>query len=152
MDKQTFVDNYLQNANDAASGSKIFPLVILSAAAVESAWGSSQSAVQYNNFFGIKAFSNWHGKTFTLPTHEVVGGETITINAAFRAYDSPTDCFKDYVSLLEATRYVQAGVESAVNEEAQIQAIAKAGYSTSPTYAHILTSVLEELRPMTTIK
>ena len=70
---------------------------ILSQAIYESGYGNSSLAKQYNNFFGIKAFSSWDGlKAEGMPTTD--SGVHTTAN--FRAYKDLGAGFKGYSCLL----------------------------------------------------
>ena len=60
-----FVKDSLPAALSAGADFNLNPVVILSQAAFESGWGTSNLAVKHNNFFGLTAYgaSNayWHG-------------------------------------------------------------------------------------------
>ena len=150
MTKQDFVNTYQQDAQNACSGTNIFPLLALSEGAVESAWGESMLAKQANNLFGVKAYPQyWTGKTITMHTKEYdKDGNPFYIDAEFKAYDSPRDSFADYVKTVLGPRYQAAGVTEAPDPETEITDIAKAGYSTSPTYATLITTIMHELKPL----
>lgn len=128
-----FTLKYTAAAQRAAKGTKIFPKVILAAAALESRYGQSLLTKKYNNFFGVKAKKTDTNKIL-LQTKEDINGKTITINDYFKTYSSPEKSFKDYVRLLHTDRYKKAGVLSAKNEAEQIAAIKKAGYATDTNY------------------
>jgi len=138
MERRDFTNKYYPLAIEAGNGTPIFPETIITAAGLESGWGESQLAKIYNNFFGFKSSKSWidsGGKVIKLPTKEVINGTTRTIDALFRVYNSPTDSFKDYVRLLQTTRYVNAGVTTAKDSVSQFQALQKAGYATDPYYS-----------------
>lgn len=141
MTREQFVNLYYQDAINATRNTPIFPDTVITAGGLESNWGESQLTKNYNNFFGFKASANWHGATVSLPTKEVVNGNTITVNALFRVYDSPQDSFADYVRLLQTAHYVNAGVTDATDPVEQFQALQKAGYATDPNYSSKLSSV-----------
>jgi flagellum-specific peptidoglycan hydrolase FlgJ len=144
---KAFSSQYGSAAANAAKGSKIFPQTILSAAAVESAYGTSGLTRSGNNFFGVKKGSSWTGATVTMRTAEQTKeGKVYYVNAEFRKYPTPEDSFKDYVRLLSTSRYVNAGVTSAANPEEQFKAIQKAGYATDVNYANKLTSIYNHIR------
>ena len=143
---EQFKAQYQQAAINAAAGTKIFPETILSAAALESGYGKSGLAARYNNFFGIKADASWTGKTVTLPTKEQKqGGQVYKINAKFRWYNSPEDCFRSYIKFISGPRYQAAGVLNAATPEAQFDAIKRAGYATDVSYAEKLKEALSTL-------
>ena len=51
MDKQRFVEFYFPAARMAGNLYRINPVVILAQSAIESGWGESTLAQEYNNFF-----------------------------------------------------------------------------------------------------
>jgi lysozyme len=114
--------------------------VTLAQCILESAWGQSSLAVKANNFFGIKSEGDGHYMSF--PTHEYESGRLEEVEADFEAYPDPRSCFVDHARLLaEAPRYAPA---MAVKNDAaafcaQLQAC---GYSTSPTYAEMLQTII----------
>lgn len=66
--------------------------------------GLSALAYTYHNLFGIKAGSNWSGKTCTFFTSEQNGdGTSYQIRATFRAYDSYTESIEDRSKLLDSS-------------------------------------------------
>lgn len=112
--------------------------VTIAQAILESAWGKS---VKGMNLFGIKADASWTGPIVTFPTHEVVSGKTIQINAKFRAYSSWDGSIEDHAKFLtENPRYKPAFEFKDGPNFAR--AIAKAGYATDPTYADKLIAIM----------
>lgn len=148
MTKQDYVNAYYPAAVAACTGTPIFPILALAESAVESGWGGTQLAEKANNFFGVKAFADWEGARITMPTREYVNGKPVMTSAEFRSYTDPADSFRDYVAVVEESRYAAKGVEQAATPEEQILDIAAGGYSTSPTYASLVTSIIEELKPL----
>ncbi len=145
MTKQAFYDKYYPYAAAATKGTGIFPLVALSQAALESAWGTSKSATQGNNFHGIKAFRG--EPSFTMPTKERVNGETITVMGKFIKYSSPLASFQGHVKFLqENKRYTIHGVFTAKTEANQARAIAQAGYASDENYATHVVALINEFR------
>ena len=65
MDKQRFVEFYFPAARMAGNLYRINPVVILAQSAIESGWGESTLAQEYNNFFGLTGYgvvnAYWHG-------------------------------------------------------------------------------------------
>jgi peptidoglycan hydrolase FlgJ len=151
MTKKDYITNYWAAAQEACKGTPIFPILALAESAVESSWGESLLTKKGANYFGIKAFNTWKGKIVTLPTTEYINGKKELINANFRAYDNPVDCFKDYIKVVTGTRYKNAGVLDAKTPQEQIECIAKAGYSTSPVYAKTIIQVMDGLEPLVNI-
>jgi flagellum-specific peptidoglycan hydrolase FlgJ len=150
MTKQDYISTYWDSAKEACTGTPLFPLLAMAESACESAWGESELAKQGNNLFGVKAYPQyWHGETITMHTREYnKEGQPYYIDAPFKKYDTPADSFRDWINTVEGPRYQTAGVESATDAGAQIEAIAKAGYSSSPTYAATIESIMRGLKPL----
>jgi hypothetical protein len=138
-----FVDKYGQMAYDSAVHTGVPYEVTLAQAILESGYGNSTLASQYNNFFGIKPGSNWTGAvTPPMPTSEYENGVYVKIMAPFRAYASPEDSFTDHANFLRVnSRYANAFQYS--NDPMQFAAtIAADGYATDPNYTSKLQSLI----------
>jgi flagellum-specific peptidoglycan hydrolase FlgJ len=149
MTREEFIRRFYPDTIAATKGSGIFPEVAIAQALVESADRrgvpyKSSLAVKYNNFFGIKADRSWKGKAVRLQTDEYFDPNVkTTIVDGFRVYNSFGESVRDYVKFLkENQRYTNAGVFKAKTPEAQIEAIKRAGYATSPTYAQTIKSII----------
>lgn len=149
--REKFINDNLPLAMEVCKGSGIYPEVLLTQAIIESQKnvngiytpGASALASKYNNYFGIKATADWKGKQVTYNTREFVND---FVQGIFRAYGSKRESFNDYINFLKSNpRYTKAGVFSALSPEAQVKAIAQAGYATDPTYSTILQSVLRSV-------
>ncbi|MFH1066919.1 MAG: glucosaminidase domain-containing protein [bacterium] len=105
----------------------------------ESAYGRSSLAKDYHNYFGIKAFSNWHGpKASSVPTRD----EGVPTTADFRAYSNMHDGFLGYAQFLkESGRYDHA---FKTKSGAQFVAtILKAGYCPDSSYLPNIKRIME---------
>lgn len=109
---------------------------------LESGGMPSGLAKNYNNLFGVKAGSQWKGKTVTLPTKEVVNGKTITVDAKFRVYDNLLEAFKDRAAFLQKDRYKHLFKTSDPKQWAV--GLQKAGYATDPQYANKLIKIMRD--------
>jgi len=73
------------------------PLIILAQGAFESNWGSSNLAVNHNNYFGItaggKANEFWDGKFYIAQNQ---------YKLKFRVYASPQHSFNDFARLISS--------------------------------------------------
>ena len=135
-----YIEKYVKGAVLASKGTTILPETILCQSGVESGWGESLLAKNYNNFFGIKASKNYKGKTITLNTREFVNGSYTMVSATFRAYSSFAESAADYINLLKLnSRY--ANVFNQKDIYNQLVALQVAGYSTTPTYATYIYNV-----------
>jgi flagellar protein FlgJ len=119
------------------------PHLMLAHAALETGWGrkpiSDSKGKNTFNLFGIKAGSNWSGKTADVVTTEFVDGVAQKRVERFRAYDSYQEAFDDYAQLL-SNRFgsaTQAGADAKVFGER----LQRSGYATDPNYARKLAQV-----------
>jgi flagellar protein FlgJ len=141
---EDFVQKLAPHAIEAAKKLGVSVRALLAQAALETGWGKhmpAQGTTASNNMFGIKAGSSWDGKRVNVPTLEYENGVAVRKKDAFRAYDSPSDSFKDYANMVASSpRYVNA-----VGRGDDIAGFAKAltsgGYATDPSYAQKLTDI-----------
>ena len=91
-----FVKDSLPAAVSAGTAFNMNPLAILSQAAFESGWGTSNLATASRNFFGLTAYgcSNeyWHGGKTTV--------RTTGYSLNFRRYDTRENSFLDFARLI----------------------------------------------------
>jgi len=122
-------------------GSPIFPSVRIAQAGLETGW----SIPPWNNLVGFKVGSRppngyWKGAYVNKGTWEVYDGKRTDVVAAFRAYDSIEDCFRDQDELFKLTRY--ARVRNARTPEEQADMLQVCGYATDPQYAAKLKNII----------
>lgn len=135
-DRDIFIKKYANDVINATKGTGIFPSVKMAQFIIESSNSKGQSGqgitmVKANNGFGIKADKSWKGIKMVFNTPK--DGKPVSV---FRVYSTPYDSIVDHTKFLQSMpRYTKAGVFTAKSPEAQVDAIAKAGYSESPTYA-----------------
>jgi len=140
-DKENFIAKYKDIAKQIENEFKIPWQVVISQAGLESAWGTSALAVNYNNLFGIKAKKWW--KSILLWTNEEINGKMIRKKEPFRIYDSIEESFRDYANfLIKNPRYANAFNYSNDPIKFAIE-IAKAWYATDSNYASKLTSTMK---------
>lgn len=153
LSRTEFIEKYWPDAVRATAGSGIFPEVLLVAAIVESQGqvngtyypGQSYLAKEAKNFFGIKGTGP--AGSILLNTQEYLNGQLVTVAANFRRYNTILESFQDYVRFLQNNpRYTAGGVFNASTPAAQFQALQASGYATNPSYANLLTSVLNSLQ------
>lgn len=139
VDKQGFIHSILEGAKDGYRQYRILPSLTIAQAILESSWGTHHIE---NNIFGMKATSNWTGKTAVRKTKEYINGEWVTVEAAFRAYDSFNDSVRDHNKLLgELDRYKK--VRQATDYRTACLEVWKAGYATDPNYPYKLIDIIE---------
>ncbi|MGA7438319.1 MAG: flagellar assembly peptidoglycan hydrolase FlgJ [Luteibacter sp.] len=141
---QDFVEKFAPHAIEAAKKLGVSVRALLAQAALETGWGKHMPAQGGNssfNMFGIKAGSSWDGKRVNVPTLEYENGVAVRKKDSFRAYDSPSDSFKDYADMVATSpRYAQA-VGRGDDIAGFAHALTQGGYATDPSYAQKLTDI-----------
>ena len=122
------------------NGYNIDPVITIAQAGHESAWGTSQLAVEGNNLYGIKSTKSWIDsgrKVWTGNTSEFINGAYETVPAEFRKYDDWIQSATDWARLISTAdryttlyRYAKSG-----NVENYGMEVVKAGYA-ADTYAN----------------
>lgn len=137
-------DKAIENYEDYG----ILPSVTISQAIIESDWGNSTLASEYNNLFGIKADESWEGDKVNFETNENYND---IIYSDFRSYKSIEDSIKDHGKFLfENSRYRENGLFDSKDYKKQAEALEKAGYATVKDekgeliYSEILIQVIED--------
>jgi flagellum-specific peptidoglycan hydrolase FlgJ len=145
MTQQEFIDRIVPHAQELQKGYGILPSIILGQAILESDWGKSTLASEYNNLFGIKAFGN--SKKVTLDTQEFYNEQWVTIQGDFRVYDSWEESMDDHTMLfvngVDWNPALYENVLVATNYQDAAQALQTAGYATDPGYADKIIHVIE---------
>jgi peptidoglycan hydrolase FlgJ len=131
-----FVLRYTPHANEVATKMGVPALVTLTQAALESGWNAH--APSYN-FFGMTAGSNWKGRTQVLTNAK---GQKIT----YRAYDSATQAFADYASLLANADRYKAAFKYIDNPALFLKAVIAGGYTTDAGYYQLCLSVMNSIK------
>lgn len=124
-------------------------------AILESAYGTSELAVNAHNLFGMKANlsgnswgSSWNGNAYAKQTKEWKNGRYITVTAAFRKYDTDAASIRDHSDYLtkakhgSALRY--AGIIGEKDPKTAATIIKSGGYATSPTYVEKLMNIINK--------
>lgn len=139
-----FIYSIIAGARESYEKYNIFPSVTIAQAILESGWGKSGLATSANNLFGIKANGSWDGATVNMRTAEYTSNnKKYYINADFRKYSSFSESVVDHGKFLsENSRYDKHGVFTAQTPKAQAEALQRAGYATSPTYAEKIVGVI----------
>lgn len=147
IDKRAFVTQLSPHAEHAANRLDISQRGLIAQAALETGWGRQvirhPDGRSSHNFFGIKAGAAWSGDTVSVPTTEFIDGRAVTVNAAFRAYDSTAAAFRDYVEFMQHNPRYQGVIGHGSNAVAFAQQLARAGYATDPNYAEKIVAILD---------
>ncbi|MBB3225099.1 flagellar assembly peptidoglycan hydrolase FlgJ [Pseudoduganella umbonata] len=145
---RAFADKLASHAEEASRATGIPAKFMLGQAALESGWGRREikgsNGASSHNLFGIKAGSDWKGKTVDVATTEYVNGRAQRKIERFRAYDSYADSFKDYAKLITDNPRYEKVLASAGDAAAFARNLQKAGYATDPNYAAKLAAVINK--------
>ncbi|WP_250675988.1 glycoside hydrolase family 73 protein [Paraclostridium ghonii] len=143
-----FIDSIKDDAIKNYKEYKVLPSITIAQAILESGWGESRLAKDYNNLFGIKADTHWQGEYVTLETREF---QSDTINGRFRKYKDAGQSINDHAKFLsENKRYQNNGVFRANTYTYQAKALQNAGYSTDTNakgekiYANSLIEIIKQ--------
>lgn len=143
---QAFQDKVAAHAEEASRTTGIPAKFMLGQAALESGWGKrvirTADGGSSHNLFGIKAGSNWKGKTVDAVTTEYVDGVAQKRIEKFRAYDSYADSFRDYAQLMRNNPRYEKVLANASDVKGFAQGLQRAGYATDPNYATKLTNII----------
>jgi len=126
-------------AREASRTSGVPASIIMAQAALETGWGSSAIG-NAKNLFGIKGTGP--AGSITVPTREYINGRMVTVQAAFRKYNSWQESIADHSRLLTtSSRYAQC-MANRNNPEQFARELLRAGYATDPQYANKLISIM----------
>lgn len=143
---EAFISELWPHAQRAAEDLGISPKVLLAQAALESGWGKRQirhaDGRPSFNLFGIKAGKSWSGDRVQVSTLEYTGTVSERRRENFRAYDSLSEAFDDYVGLLKNNPRYRQALEAGKDQGAFADALQRAGYATDPRYAAKIKSIL----------
>ena len=146
---QDFTQRILPHAREASAQTGIPAQFMVGQAALESGWGRGEirgaDGQQSFNLFGIKAGGNWKGRSVAVTTTEYVDGKPQRTVAAFRAYDSYADAFRDYANVLRANPRYQNVIAQGQDAAGFAQGLQRAGYATDPNYAQKLMNVIRQI-------
>src|SRR5690606_1987386 len=135
-----FINEVAPGAIETYQKYGILPSIIIAQAILETGRGKSRIG---NNIFGIKAGSNWKGKTRTAQASEYRNGKWVSTTATLRDYDAVAESIMDYAELVgTAPRY--EAVRNAKDYKEAARALQEAGYATDPEYAQKLINIIEQ--------
>lgn len=110
--------------------------VLMAQPILESAWGESNTAKKYNNFFGWRAFKSWKGKTGT------------NADGTCQAYTTRTESWEKHVLQLKTyPRYQKCWKCNGRGTKEQIskcwtKCLQRSGYCPSPDYDDKLNRII----------
>ncbi len=142
-DKEIFVSEYKDLAKQIEKEHGIPWEFIITQAWLESAWGTSWLAVNYNNLFGIKAKKWW--KSVMLWTWEEINWQKVRKKEPFRVYKNALESFRDHAIFLKENKRYANAFNFSHNPTRFALEIAKAWYATDGDYAWKLTSTMKSV-------
>lgn len=124
----------------------VLPSITIAQAILESDWGSSTLASQYNNYFGIKGDDP--SNTKVLQTKEYTDGQWVTINGRFRVYSDFRESMKDHTKLLvNGTSWNSQQYKQVLQSKDYIDAavaLQADGYATDPGYTSKIIRIIQK--------
>ncbi|MBZ0106814.1 MAG: flagellar assembly peptidoglycan hydrolase FlgJ [Sulfuricella denitrificans] len=145
-DPADFVNSLWPQATDAARTLGVPAHFLLGQAALESGWGKREiidaAGNASHNLFGIKAGKGWNGPVVEAQTTEYVNGAAQKKIELFRAYDSYSDAFRDYASMLKNSPRYAALFGQNLDASGFARGLQQSGYATDPQYADKLMRVI----------
>lgn len=151
MINMTNQDLFIEKVKDGAIAGwhegSILPSVTIAQAILESSWGTSDLAVQANNYFGIKVTDDWKGDKFNKKTAEYTeSNEKYYIYADFRKYRNIDESMIDHTRFFHSTPWRVNNYNQVIGEtdyKKACQGLQNAGYATSKKYASQLIGLIE---------
>jgi uncharacterized FlgJ-related protein len=135
--KALYLENYREIAVQQMNKYGIPASITIAQGMLESGYGESALAKKSNNHFGIKCHSDWSGATTYANDDKP--------NECFRVYASVADSYEDHsLFLTNNKRYASLFLLDKKDYKGWAEGLKTAGYATSPTYATILISLIEE--------
>jgi flagellar protein FlgJ len=144
---ESFLGQLWPMAQEAAARLNLAPEALLAQAALETGWGrhvmQHRGGDSSHNLFGIKADSRWRGNKVHVSTLEYRDGVALKTRANFRAYDSFSESFSDYVDFVQRNPRYQTALGRVEDPAAYFSALQEAGYATDPAYADKILRILD---------
>lgn len=143
---QQFLATLAPHAQRAAERLGVDPRALLAQAALETGWGKSvirrPDGASSHNLFNIKADHRWDGETVAKQTLEYRQGLAAREVSQFRAYDSLSQSFDDYVEFLRGSPRYAGALRDGAEAGRYLEALQEAGYATDPAYASKIKRIL----------
>ena len=132
MDKVNYINKYKTLAYDTGLAFGIPPSIVLAVSILETGWGESELAKNYNNFFGIKCH-NYHNCIYLY-------------NSEWRKYFSPDQSFSDFgLFLKDNQRYSNCFNYGLLDYNSWADCLQNSGYAgNSTTYANKLKVIIDK--------
>lgn len=145
VSKEEFIDRIRPHAQELQASYGVLPSIIIGQGILESNWGQSTLASEYNNLFGIKAYGD--EEKVNLETKEYINELWVTIQGDFRVYETWEESMDDHTRLfVDGVTWnprLYENVLLATDYKEAAQALQAAGYATDPDYADKVIHVIE---------
>ncbi|MBP1048348.1 glycoside hydrolase family 73 protein [Enterococcus sp. BWM-S5] len=145
VSKEEFIERIRPHAQELQASYGVLPSIIIGQGILESNWGQSTLASEYNNLFGIKAYGEQ--RKVNLETQEYINEVWVTIQGDFRVYDTWEESMDDHTKLfvngVDWDPRLYENVLLANNYKEAAEALQTAGYATDPDYASKVIHVIE---------
>jgi len=146
QEHSTFVKKIAPYAVDLGKQYGVLPSITIAQAILESDWGTSTLASQYNNYFGIKGSDP--ANTKVLQTKEYTNNQWVTINGRFRVYSDFRESMKDHTKLLvDGTTWNSQHYQQVIQSKDYIDAavaLQTDGYATDPGYTSKIIRIIQK--------
>jgi len=143
--QRDFIMDVAPGARESQRKTGVPASVTLAQAILESDWGRSKLTREANNLFGIKAQREpGNAGVYEINTWEVYGGQSVTVLAAFKAYQSLADSIVDHGRWFHDNRRYHDALTVKDDPRAFAYAINEAGYATDPSYAPKLIGLMDK--------
>jgi flagellum-specific peptidoglycan hydrolase FlgJ len=143
--QERFIAATAADAQESQRTTGVPASVTLAQAMLESANGTSGLAVKGKNYFGIKAHTKpGPAGIIEMPTWEVFNGKSVTVMAAFRAYNTAAESFADHGRFFTENRIYAEAMKHLDDAKTFAKLIHKAGYATDPDYSSKLIRLMDK--------
>ena len=144
--QRDFVTRVWDHALNAERVTGVPAKFIVGQAALESGWGQREirgtDGLPSYNLFGIKAGSDWKGRTVDVVTTEYSNGVATKVVEKFRAYNNYGESFRNWAKLMAGNPRYAPVLAQAQEARGFAFALQRAGYATDPAYGAKLTRVI----------
>lgn len=144
--KLKFIEKIAPIAQTTQTKYGIYASIIIAQASLESDFGRSDLAADYNNLFGVKGDDP--DNTVVLKTQEYVNDQWVTVDGRFQVYDSVANSIEQhsllFVNGTDWNPNQYQDVFTATDYKTMAQAIQKDGYATDPEYATKVINLIEQ--------
>ncbi|WP_125762315.1 glycoside hydrolase family 73 protein [Companilactobacillus hulinensis] len=146
QERNTFVKKIAPYAVTLGKEYGVLPSITIAQAILESDWGNSSLAKDYNNYYGVKGDDP--SNTKVLQTKEYTNGQWITINGRFRVYSDFRESMKDHAELLvNGTSWNSEQYKQVIQSKDYIDAavaLQTDGYATDPGYTSKIIRIIQK--------